>query len=144
MWTMAGPIRLDDDIISLATASASIEKRSVPKQIEYWAEIGRQVEQRVDRAGLLAIIQGYAEVDVRPITSGPVDIDDVFGKLAADRASGKLTKAVTQAPFIYEASKTHPGFLDRIGEDGQRMTGYFEEGEFIAGLTRKNTTSSMG
>ena len=141
---MAGPIRLDNDIISFATASASIEKRSVPKQIEYWAEIGRQVEQRVDRAGLLAIIQGNAEVDVRPITSEPVDIDDVFGKSAADRASGILTKAVTQAPYIYEASETHPGFLDRIGEDGQRTTGYFEEGEFIAGLTRKNSVSSMG
>ena len=140
---MAGPIRLDDGIISLATASASLEKRSVPKQIEYWAEIGRRIEQHVDRKGILALIQGLAEVDVRPVNSAPVDIDDVFGQLNADRTSGKLSEAVTQASFVYEASEAHPGFLDRIGKDGQRTTGYFQNGDFVAGLDKTDIASAQ-
>jgi hypothetical protein len=141
---MAGPIRLDDNIISFATASASIEKRSVPKQIEYWAEIGRRLEAIVDRNGILALMQGNAEVEVRPIKSEPVDIDAVFAKLDTDRGNGNLSAAVTQASHIYEASEAHPGYLDRIGKDGQRLTGYFQNGEFIAGSNRPGTASSAG
>lgn len=38
---MATSIRLDDDFVTDVKVHAEAEMRSVPKQIEYWAKIGK-------------------------------------------------------------------------------------------------------
>lgn len=45
---MATSVRLDDKFVGEAQVYAEIHKRSVPKQIEYWAEIGRIAEENPD------------------------------------------------------------------------------------------------
>ena len=45
---MATSVRLDDDFVGDAQVYAKASKRSVPKQIEHWAEIGRIVEDNPD------------------------------------------------------------------------------------------------
>lgn len=45
---MATSIRHDDDFISEAQVYAKASKRSVPKQIEHWAQIGRIAEDNPD------------------------------------------------------------------------------------------------
>lgn len=45
---MATSVRLDDDFVSEAQVYAEVHKRSVPKQIEFWAEIGRIAEDNPD------------------------------------------------------------------------------------------------
>lgn len=41
---MATALKLSDDLIELAKPHAVAEHRSVPKQIEYWARLGKAVE----------------------------------------------------------------------------------------------------
>ena len=134
---MARPLRLDDALVSLAEIEGKLQKRTVPKQIEYWAELGRCLERNVDRAGLVAIVQDLANVDVKPKRSWPIDPDEVFQAVDNDRASGHLADAVTLAKVAYEASVSHPGMLDQIRENGQRVTGSFLNGEFVPGATSK-------
>ena len=38
---MATSVRLDDSFVTQARIHAEAENRSLPKQIEYWAKIGR-------------------------------------------------------------------------------------------------------
>ena len=45
---MATSVRLDDDLVSEAKVYGNASKRSVPKQIEHWAEIGRMAEDNPD------------------------------------------------------------------------------------------------
>ena len=45
---MATSVRLDDEFVSEAQVYAEAQKRSVPKQIQYWAEIGRIAEDNPD------------------------------------------------------------------------------------------------
>lgn len=45
---MSISVRLDDNFVNDAKAYAYANKRSVPKQIEYWAEIGRMAEDNPD------------------------------------------------------------------------------------------------
>ena len=45
---MAQSIRLDDDFVSDIKVHASVAHRSIPRQIEYWAKIGRMVEENPD------------------------------------------------------------------------------------------------
>lgn len=41
---MATTLKLSDELIDLAKPHAAAEHRSVPKQIEYWARLGKAVE----------------------------------------------------------------------------------------------------
>ncbi|WP_024529206.1 ParD-like family protein [Serratia fonticola] len=45
---MAISIRLDDDFVSDAKVYAEASSRSIPKQIEHWARIGRIAEDNPD------------------------------------------------------------------------------------------------
>lgn len=48
---MAISIRLDDDFVSNVKVHADAASRSIPKQIEYWAKIGRIAEDNPDLTG---------------------------------------------------------------------------------------------
>ena len=45
---MAGPIKLSSELIAKAKIQASVSMRSIPKQIEHWARIGRIAEENPD------------------------------------------------------------------------------------------------
>lgn len=47
----AKSIRLDGDFVTVATAHARASKRSAPKQIEYWARLGKAAEENPDMPG---------------------------------------------------------------------------------------------
>ena len=38
------PVRLNPNLITAAEREGMVQKRSTPKQIEYWADLGRAVE----------------------------------------------------------------------------------------------------
>jgi len=50
---MGRPIRISDEIMRLAEADSVLSKRSPPKQIEFWAEIGRRIEQQLTQSDLI-------------------------------------------------------------------------------------------
>ena len=52
-------IRLSEEIMEAATTYAPINSRSVPKQIEHWAKIGRIAEENPDLT--YAFIKGVLE-----------------------------------------------------------------------------------
>ena len=41
---MSIALKLSDDLVEMAKPHAAAEHRSVPKQIEYWARLGKAVE----------------------------------------------------------------------------------------------------
>lgn len=128
---MSIAIRLDDHLIHEAETEALLHKRSTPKQIEYWAQIGRLVTDRVSANDLLGLVQGVAEVrvDFRPAPA--VDAESVFDAVEQAREEGTLRREVSRAAVRYEASVGRPGLLDRIFADGRRESGHFRNGEFV-------------
>jgi hypothetical protein len=128
---MSIALRLNDSLVHQAEAEGLVAKRSAPKQIEYWAEIGKTIARQINSHDLLAIIQGMAHIHIETTPSHPVNAADVFATIDRQHSSGELTAQVTQAAVSYSASATHPGLLDRITPDGQRKPGRFENGEFI-------------
>lgn len=127
---MASPMRLSPDLVRAAEAESLLHKRSVPRQIEYWAELGRQLADQLSMEDLLAVRQGLARLELRAVEAAPVDPDEVFSEVSELRESGGLYDAVTDADFHYEPSRYKPGMLDRVHRDGRRETGTFEGGEF--------------
>jgi hypothetical protein len=62
---MAISIRLDDDFVNDVKIHAEASSRSVPKQIEHWAKIGRIAEDNPDLpyAFILEALLAKSEVD---------------------------------------------------------------------------------
>ncbi|MCK5690550.1 hypothetical protein KAI87_14825, partial [Myxococcota bacterium] len=68
----SNPLRLNLELVQAAGAMAKRSKRTVPHQIEYWAELGRAVEQVVDPATLISIQEGFSKLVVEVAPSKPV------------------------------------------------------------------------
>lgn len=125
------PVRLDSTLLEAARREGSIRKRTAPKQIELWAELGKAVEISVDLADVYAVIQGFKRIKVETIESIAVNPDDVFISLEENRKSGELAKNVTSSTVYFEASQKIPGLIDRVNSaTGKRQTGQFHNGEF--------------
>jgi hypothetical protein len=64
---MATALKLSDELVELAKPRAVAEHRSVPKQIEYWARLGKAVEDNPDlpiefiKATLIGLAEANAE-----------------------------------------------------------------------------------
>jgi len=126
------PLRLDSALVAAAKRKGSINKRSAPKQIEYWAELGKAVEQVLDLNDAFAVIQGLKKLKVESVKSMTVDSAAVFDALEESRKSKKLAEEVTSAAVYFEASRIQPGLLDKVNTvTGERQTGRFNNGEFV-------------
>jgi len=137
MAKSASPIRLQGELMKAAELTASRFHRSTAEQIEYWAELGRSVSVMLDPDVLLSIQSGLAKIKVEPVYGAPVNPDEVFNKLENDRKNGMLPNVVTGNAFCYQTSLEHPGFLERIDQQGNITTGQFKNGRFIA-LNQQN------
>lgn len=121
-----GPVRLDPDLMERAAREAKRQHRSTRKQIEFWVELGRAVDGVVTREQAAGLRSGLMAVTAPDV--GPVDVDEVFAELEARRPA--LAGQVTRAPMRFQASRAHPGLLERIDPEGRVTVGQFEQGEF--------------
>lgn len=126
----ASPIRLEQSLMEFAVTEAKISHRSAAEQVEYWADLGRRLSGLIESDTLLSISAGLARVRVEPVEPPSVAPATVFAELESDRNKGALSSTLTQAPSIYQASTSHPGYLECI-EGGQKTVGQFKDGEFI-------------
>lgn len=131
---MASPMRLNSRLIKSAEIAGRCHKRTAPKQIEYWAEIGKRIEQALSNNDLIAVTQGLVCLRLESIPSSPLDPLEIFDAVDKDSSSGNLVGRVTQATIFYEASRSRRGLLDRVHPDGRRETGRFQDGDFIVAV----------
>ena len=108
-----------------------LQKRSTPKQIEFWADLGRAVERVIDLSDVFAVLQGLKRLKLENVESVTVDPDEVFGDLQNRIDRSRLTEEVTAAAVYFEASAQHPGLIDRVDSaTGSRQSGQFKNGKF--------------
>lgn len=124
------PVRLQAELMQRAAQAAARHHRSAAQQVEYWAALGQQVAALVDPDSLLAVQSGVARLTVEPVQVAPPDPQAVFAALEADRLSGALTGRVTTTAERYQACPSRPGLLERLGPDGSRCIGRFQDGVF--------------
>ncbi len=131
MAKAASPIRLQADLMRTATLAGKRFHRSTAEQIEYWADLGRQVAAILDPDTLLSVSSGLARIKIEPVVADPVNPDKVFQSLEQERKAGTLSQSVTQSVIRYQVSESHPGYLEQINQHAEVTTGKFENGEFI-------------
>jgi hypothetical protein len=126
-------MRLSAELVAAATRESQAQRRSVPKQIEHWAALGKAVESVIGYADIIDILGGQRRLTLSPIKSVSVAPKAVFDVLEQNRKSGVLSKKVTSALVYYEKSRSQPGLIDQVDTaSGKRKTGQFHHGEFEA------------
>ena len=130
---MGNSVRLSPKLVEAAERESLIRKRSVPEQIEFWATLGRAVQDVIAYSDVIAATQGLKKIVVEPVESPTASPRDVFADLEKGRKCGALSKNVTRAAVYYETSRTRPGVIDRVNSvTGERRTGRFQNGKFKA------------
>ncbi len=137
MAKASSPIRLQADLMQTAMLTGKRYHRSTAEQIEYWADIGKQVADTLDPDTLLLVSSGLARIRIEPVTSKPVNPGKVFQALEYERNTGTLSQSVTGSVVCYQVSESHPGYLEQVDEQGKATIGQFKAGEFIALADKK-------
>ena len=127
---MSTPIRLNKLLVEQAAAEAESSFRTTPRQIEYWAEIGRAVAGQLGADDVLALTQGFKTLTLEDADVTPPDTQQLWQDVDQVRDSGALSRAIRQERVVYQASEEHPGALEAIYPDGSRATGVFRNGQF--------------
>jgi hypothetical protein len=125
---MTVSIRVSDTLFDQAVTAGRFERRSPPGQIEFWAELGQRVANSLAPTDYLALLQGIAELRIERRRPPTISADAVFATVERER----LIRPVTQAEVRYEASRSHPGLVDRINAQGERTPGRFVDGVFVS------------
>ena len=130
---MGMPLRISETLVREAKKSAELQERSVTAQIEHWAKIGMAVEAAVSLGATTALKATAGRLDKlvpdatmrKQLKAALVGIVQSADRQAADRivrAAGKP---------VYEADRSHPGFLIRIDPDGKRTRGRMQGKRFV-------------
>jgi hypothetical protein len=115
------PSRVANDVVEVAAAVASVERRSVTEQINHWARIGMQVERSTSVGGrrVLDVIAGDAQFstltpDERIVAHASIDAA-MAERVAAARYGPSARKAGHRTVSIDD-----DGNLVQIDPDGTR------------------------
>lgn len=124
-------MRLNNQLVDQAKQKGRLYKRNARNQIEYWAELGRNIEKHLDPELIIGINEGLLEINIRPVRTSPVSSEDVFKEVARQNKSGELVRKVAEITPVYQASIKTPGALEKRLENGTYQTGKFVDGDFI-------------
>lgn len=127
---MSTPIRLDDRLVRQATAEAQANRRTAPKQIELWAELGQLIAHKITADDLVALTQGLLDVKLEPVHVTPPASDEIWAQVAHASQRGDLTRAIAQQRVLYQ-STGRDDVLEAIYPDASRVLGRFINGHFV-------------
>ncbi|MBL4623209.1 MAG: hypothetical protein JKY89_12510 [Immundisolibacteraceae bacterium] len=130
MGKAASPVRFEKELLESAALSGQVNHRSAVGQIEYWATIGRMVDDILDPDTLLAINSGFKRLTVEPAKPVTVNADQLFEQIEQQRQQGTATHPIAAGTVAYQRSDSHPGMLEQVQSNGDLIVGSFENGEF--------------
>ena len=125
------PVRLQADLMDAAQYSGHLNHRSAAQQIEYWADLGRKVENSLTPQAVVEISSGLANLSIEQVSTAPINPAEVFNTLETQRQRGELADSVSGAGARYQIAEDHPGYLERIDEQGDIAVGKFSSGKFV-------------
>jgi hypothetical protein len=123
---MSQPVKLSDALVLDARQAGEVFQRSIAGQVEFWARLGRSVEESLDGRQVMALAR----------EKSTVPLSELVGNLGTAQSSKRLTSYLETLPFPHYAA--HPkkaGLLIRTEEDGQRSVGRFVNRQFIVDET---------
>ena len=108
-----------------------IAERSIAKQIEYWAKLGRVAESFLKGSQAIALCRAQ---DAQPLSHRLQTVDSPEGRR-------RVAAYLQDQPFPhYEAAPGQPGLLVRIEANGTRTVGRFFNRQFMPANSKPAST----
>jgi len=118
---MSQPVKLSDALVLDARLAGEIVERSIARQVEFWARLGRSVELLLEGRQVLALCRNAT---VRPLSACLESVDSPEGRQ-------RVTDFLQSQPFPHYQPHPHrAGMLVRIDTDGRRTVGRFVNRQF--------------
>lgn len=118
---MSTPVRLSDPLVLDARLASEALHRSIARQVEFWADIGRAVEPLLLGPQVIALCQ---VATAKPLSACLKSVDSPEGRR-------RLKNFLETQPYPhYEPSPEGNGLLIRVDADGKRSLGHFVNREF--------------
>jgi hypothetical protein len=131
---MSQPVKLSDSLVLDARITGEVVERSIAGQVEYWAKLGRAVEQLIQGPQVLALCRNAAS---RPLSACLETVDSAPGRQ-------RVAEFLQSQPFPhYEPHPEQKGLLVRIEEDGRRTLGRFVNREFQTVKAKAGKTAKV-
>jgi ParD-like antitoxin of type II ParDE toxin-antitoxin system len=120
---MGLPLRISDEIVSLAREEAETSDRSITSQIEHWVRLGMAVEAVLGHGQIRALKRRGKELlsleDALTYAESPEGQSEMRAHLAASNQP------------LYSADPERPGGIVRENPDGTRTRGKFVGRVFV-------------
>lgn len=139
---MASPVKVGDELAEAARETAELANRSIAKQIEHWARIGRAVEKLIKTDDVLALKAHLAHPSdadkLREARAALVRLTEALVE-RTDRDAARALIFSTGGP-VYEAVPSRPDRVAQVWPDGRKLIGRFEGEEFVAEEPSRKTS----
>ncbi len=134
---MSQPVKLSDALILDARITGAAQERSIARQIEFWAKLGRSVDSLLEGRQVLAIRRSGG---AQPLSEALADVDTPAGR-------ERVAAVLASQPYPhYKQYAGQPGLLVRIDEDGTETVGRFENRVFVPtrGMAKGKFITALG
>jgi hypothetical protein len=119
---MSQPVKLSDALVLEARIAGEAQERSIAGQVEFWAKLGRSLEDLLGARELRILRAGAAHPSLTELIES---IDKPEGR-------ARLKAYLASEPYPhFEPHPTRKGLLVRIEADGRRTTGRFVNRKFV-------------
>jgi hypothetical protein len=119
---MSQPVKLSDALVLEARIAGKAQERSIAGQVEFWAKMGRCLEDQLGGRELRILRAGLQQPSLTELVES---IDKPEGR-------ARLKAFLEGEPYPhFEPHPTRKGLLVRIEADGRRTTGRFVNRRFV-------------
>lgn len=131
---MGSPVKVADELVEAAKETAPLANRSIAKQIEHWARLGRAVEQLASTTDQMAFKAQLADPqDAAKVVQARAALKRLVEALTdrMDRDGARRLILETGKP-VYEAVPDRLDLVSQVWPDGRRVNGRVVDQEFVA------------
>lgn len=120
-YAMSMPVKLSDQLVLDARTAVEVTDRSITGQIEFWATLGKSLEQ----------LLGFAEVAALKRRHQNQPLEALINEVGTQVGHGRLNAVLQSRPFPHYEPSGKPGVIVQIREDGSRVEGRFRKRQFV-------------
>jgi hypothetical protein len=119
---MSQPVKLSDALVLDARLTGEVFQRSIAGQIEFWARLGRTLEESLNGRQVRAF----------KATKEATPLSELVATIGTPQGQRRIDDHLRTLPFPhYQAHPTEPGILIRTEQDGARTQGRFVNRQFV-------------
>ena len=131
---MGMPIKISDEFVKIAQDESKVAGRSMTKQIEHWAQIGRVVETLLRAPEVSALKRTAGETPAAALATPEVKtaLETIIRTLIASASRTDIVAYLREPQQSLYSASNQPGKVVEVRPGGRRVRGRIVNRKFVA------------